>query len=48
MILGFLYYNTILLARKLGAWDLVPPAVAGWLHTIIFGAIGLILIWRAE
>lgn len=48
IIIMFLYWNNILLGKSLGVGGLVPPVIAGWSQTIIFGLAGLYLIWREE
>jgi lipopolysaccharide export system permease protein len=48
VVLGFLYYNTIFLGKILGTQEVLPAALAGWLQNILFGAVGLFLILRAE
>jgi lipopolysaccharide export system permease protein len=46
IVLGFLYYNTIFLGKILGANQVIPAVLAGWMQDIIFGALGLLLIAR--
>ena len=48
IVIMFLYWNNILLGKALGAGGLVPPGLAGWSQNIIFGLVGLYLIWREE
>jgi len=50
IILVFVYWNTLLAAKILGARfpDILPPAVAGWGQNVIFSAIGLWVLWRSE
>ncbi|MHB0912112.1 MAG: LptF/LptG family permease [Armatimonadota bacterium] len=48
IIIMFLYWNNILLGQYLGLGGIVPPAVAGWSQNVIFGLVGLYLIWREE
>jgi lipopolysaccharide export LptBFGC system permease protein LptF len=44
IVLGFLFYNTIFLGKILGANQVIPPVLAGWMHDIVFGALGLLLV----
>lgn len=48
IIVMFLYQNNIWLGKALGMGGLVPPFLAGWSQNIIFGIIGIYLIWREE
>jgi len=48
IIIMFLYWNNILLGKALGIGGVVPPVLAGWSQNIIFGLVGLVLIWREE
>jgi lipopolysaccharide export system permease protein len=48
VVLGFLYYNTIFLGKILGVQEVLPPALAGWMQNILFGAAGLFLIATCE
>ncbi len=48
IVVMFLYWNNILLGKSLGTGGIIPPALAGWSQDIVFGLIGLFLIWREE
>ena len=48
IVVMFLYQNNIWLGKALGLGGLVPPFLAGWSQNIIFGIIGIYLIWREE
>ena len=48
IIIMFLYQNNIWLGKALGLGGMVPPLIAGWSQNIIFGLIGIYLIWREE
>lgn len=44
----FLYWNNILLGKALGISAKIPAFLAGWSQDIVFGLIGLYLLWREE
>lgn len=48
IVIMFLYWNNILLGKSLGMGGLIPPALAGWSQNMVFGLIGIYLIWREE
>lgn len=50
IILVFVYWNTLLAAKILGARypNVLPPAVAGWGQNALFAGIGLFALWREE
>ena len=48
IVVMFLYQNNIWLGKALGMGGLVPPFLAGWSQNIIFGIVGIYLIWREE
>ncbi|MCS6949307.1 MAG: LptF/LptG family permease [Armatimonadota bacterium] len=48
IILVFLFWNTLLLARLLGNQGFLPPAVAAWAPNALFAAGGLLILWRLE
>jgi lipopolysaccharide export system permease protein len=48
IVLGFLYYNSVLLTRQLGDWDLLPPALAAWSHVLVFGGVAAVLVATVE
>lgn len=46
IIVVFLYHNTMLLAKALGTSGRVSPVLAAWAPNLLFGIIGLYLIWK--
>jgi len=46
IMLVFVYYLILNLARSLGNAGAVPPWVAAWSHSLVFGSTGLLLSWR--
>lgn len=48
ILIMFFYWNNILLGKALGMGGLLPPALAGWSQNIVFGVIGVYLLWREE
>lgn len=48
IILVFLFWNTLLLARLLGNQGFLPPVVAAWAPNVLFAAGGLLILWRSE
>lgn len=48
ILLFFFYYNTYFLAKMLGENGYLPPVLAAWSHNIVFGLIGLVMLWREE
>ena len=48
IVLGFIYYNTIFLAKILGSTGKIPPVLAGWSQDVIFGLFAVFLILREE
>jgi lipopolysaccharide export system permease protein len=48
VVLGFLYYNTIFLGKILGMNEVIPPALAGWMQNILFGALGIYFVATSE
>jgi len=48
IILVFLFWNTLLLARLLGNQGLMPPVVAAWAPNLLFAVGGLFILWRSE
>ncbi|MGB9619794.1 MAG: LptF/LptG family permease, partial [Armatimonadota bacterium] len=48
IIVLFFYWNVILFSRVLGETGGLSPAIAGWSEVIIFTALGVFLMWKAE
>ncbi|MFQ3550127.1 MAG: LptF/LptG family permease [Armatimonadota bacterium] len=44
----FFYWNVILFSRVLGETGGLPPYLAGWSQLIIFGILGILLLWKIE
>jgi len=48
IIVMFLYQNNVWLGKAVGMGGLVPPIIAGWSQNVIFGLVGIYLIWQQE
>ena len=48
LTLCFLYWGLLQIAKALGQNGTLPPFLAAWFPNLLFGAGGLILIWRAR
>jgi lipopolysaccharide export system permease protein len=48
LIISFLYYSLIRAGQALGHGGTLPPVLAAWAANLIFGALGLILLLRAQ
>lgn len=48
ILMIFVAWNTMILAKALGINGYLPPAASAWATDIIFGAIGLMLLRRIE
>jgi len=46
--LAFLYYTLMALFRSLGNNGALPPLAAAWLANVLFGALGAVLLARAD
>jgi lipopolysaccharide export system permease protein len=46
IVIGFLYWNVMILSKVLGANGVLPPVIAAWMQNIIFGAVAAYLVWR--
>ncbi len=46
--LCFIFYVTFVISSNLGVQGVLPPPVAVWAANVIFGTVGLILLWRAR
>jgi lipopolysaccharide export system permease protein len=44
--MGFLYYMLLVLGFSLGRGGALPPLVAAWLPNLVFGAAGVVSLWR--
>jgi lipopolysaccharide export system permease protein len=47
-LISFLYYALIRAAQALGRGGTFPPLLAAWLPNLVFGAISIVLLWRAH
>lgn len=47
IVIGFLYWNAMILSKLLGAHGVLPPVVAAWAQNVLFGAIAAVFVWRA-
>ncbi|HHW09644.1 MAG TPA: YjgP/YjgQ family permease [Firmicutes bacterium] len=45
---AFIYYVAMALCRSLGGNGVMPPVLAAWLPTLVFGILGLVLLARAD
>ncbi len=43
---GFMYYLLLILGIQLGRGGALPPLIAAWLPNLVFGAAGLLSLWR--
>lgn len=50
IVLVFVYWNTLLAARIIGARypNVLPPMVAAWGQNVVFSAAGAWLLWKSE
>lgn len=48
IILVFLYYVIMQTFQAMGNAGVVPPLMAAWTQNILFGVIGLALLWRVD
>ena len=44
--MGFLYYMLLVLGFSLGRGGALPPLAAAWLPNLVFGAAGVVSLWR--
>jgi len=48
IILAWIYFNAMLIAKAFGIGGVLLPSLAAWSPNILFGAAGIILLWRGE
>lgn len=48
IILVFLYYVIMQTAQAMGNAGAIPPIPAAWIQNVLFGVIGLALMWRVD
>ncbi len=46
--IAFLYYGFLQAGKAFGHSGLLPPMLAAWMGDLVFGTIGLIMMWRAQ
>ncbi len=47
ILICFVYYSAVKAGQALGWNELLAPGLAAWLPNMVFGALGLVLLWRA-
>ncbi|MCC7264419.1 MAG: LPS export ABC transporter permease LptG [Candidatus Latescibacteria bacterium] len=47
ILICFVYYSAVKAGQALGWNELLAPILAAWLPNLLFGALGLLLLWRA-
>lgn len=48
ILICFVYYSCVKAGQALGWNELLSPLLAAWLANMVFGALGLALLWRAH
>lgn len=48
IILVFVFWNTLLMARLLGNQGILPPVISAWAPNALFALGGLLMLWRSE
>lgn len=48
LLISFLYWGFIQIAKALGYYGTLPPVLAAWLNNVFFGGCGLALLWWAR
>lgn len=48
VVVLFFFQNVIVFSKLLGAMGALPAMLAGWSEVIIFGLLGLVLLWKVE
>jgi len=46
--IAFIYYGFIRAGQAFGHSGLLPPVLAAWMGDLVFGAVGLFMMWRAQ
>jgi lipopolysaccharide export system permease protein len=44
----FFYYNIMVFSKIFGENNLLSPSVAGWSAVIVFGILGIFLLWKVD
>jgi len=48
LLISFLYWGFIQIAKALGYYGTLPPVLAAWVNNVFFGGCGLALLWWAR
>ncbi len=48
IVMVWVAWNTLLLTKILGVAGKMPPALAAWSPALLFGVLGIYLMWKAE
>jgi len=48
LIISFVYYVLLKLGQSLGYNEKLPPALAAWMGNIVFGFLGLVILFRSR
>jgi lipopolysaccharide export system permease protein len=48
LIISFVYYVLLKFGQSLGYNEKLPPALAAWTGNIIFGVLGLVILFRSR
>jgi lipopolysaccharide export LptBFGC system permease protein LptF len=48
LFICFIYYSVLRLGQAWGYKGSLPPALAAWLGNILFGAAGVVVLWKAK
>jgi lipopolysaccharide export system permease protein len=48
MLIAFIYYTLMSIGMSLGRSGVMPPIIAAWIANLLFGAAGLVVLFRME
>lgn len=48
LLISFLYWGFLQIAKSLGYYGSLPPVVAAWVNNVFFAGCGLVLLWWAR
>ncbi|MOA67072.1 putative permease YjgP/YjgQ family protein [compost metagenome] len=48
IILVFIYYVVMSVARSLGNNGVVDPVTGAWIQNYLFAVVGVLLLWRVD
>jgi len=48
IVMVFVAWNTVILAKAFGIHGYLPPIVSAWAANVLFGGLGLYMLWRME